>query len=308
MAELIGVVWQRIGLEHGVASPVIAVGGAFVNHTPPWLKDFAVAHFGSQDKHVLLCGIGFTLVLLSIAAGVLARWRLRWGLALVGLLGFVAVVAVLTRPNAWPIDAVPTLLGLAVGLASLRRLLTVRRVTADGAGRRTFLLSALAIGAVAVVSGGVSRLFTAAKDVEASRASIKLPVPAEPLGPIPGGVSLPVPGITPYRTSSSSFYRVDTALSLPQLPADKWQLKVHGMVDHELTMSFDDLLAKPLVERAITLTCVSNEVGGDLLGNARLARLPDEGPAEPGQAEQRRRHGALDKRGWHDHLDTRWPS
>jgi DMSO/TMAO reductase YedYZ molybdopterin-dependent catalytic subunit len=268
VAELIAVVWQRTGLEHGVASPVIAVGGAFVNHTPPWLKDFAVEHFGSQDKHVLLSGIGFALVLLSIAAGGLARRRLRWGLALVGLLGFVAVAAVLTRPNAWPVDAVPTLLGLAVGLTALTRLLTVHSAKADGTGRRRFLISALAIGGVAIVSGGVSRLFTAAKDVEASRASIKLPVPAEPLGPIPGAVTLPVTGITPFRTSSSSFYRVDTALSLPQLPADKWQLKVHGMVDHELSMDFDQLLAKPLVERAITLTCVSNEVGGDLMGNA----------------------------------------
>ncbi len=119
------------------------------------------------------------------------------------------------------------------------------------------------------LTGAGSRLLgTAAKDVAASRRAVRLPTPAEPLGAVPGGVSLPVPGLTPFRTGNSSFYRVDTALSVPQLTTRAWRLRVHGMVDHELSLSFDELLAQPLVERLITLTCVSNEVGGNLIGNA----------------------------------------
>jgi DMSO/TMAO reductase YedYZ molybdopterin-dependent catalytic subunit len=270
VAEALAVLWQRTGLQHGVSSPVLAVGGLFINHTPGWLKDFAVVHFGSHDKQVLLGGIGFTLFVLSLLAGLVARVRLVLGLAVVAVLGLVAVGAVVTRPGSAPVDAVPTLVGLAVGFVVLRTLVaTYGGGSAHGWSRRSFLIAAGATGAVAVVTGGGSRLLqNGAKDVQASRAAVRLPVPAEPLGPIPGSVTLPVKGISPWRTSNQKFYRVDTALALPQLTTDAWKLKVHGMVGKELELDFADLIGKPLVERAITLTCVSNEVGGDLLGNA----------------------------------------
>lgn len=276
VAEAFAGLWQRAGLEHGVSSPVLAVGGAFVNHTPPWLKDFAVTHFGSHDKQVLLAGIGVTLAVLSLFAGVAARVRASAGIAVVGVLGVVAVGAVLTRPAAWALDAVPTLLGVLTGAAALWAMIVPRRgATAGGWSRRSFLVAAGSSAAVAVVTGGASRLLRlGASDVEASRSAIRLPDPAEPLGAIPGAVSLPVQGITPYRTSNKTFYRVDTALSVPRLRAEDWRLKVHGMVDHEVTLDFETLLAKPLVERAITLTCVSNEVGGSLMGNAVWLGFP----------------------------------
>jgi DMSO/TMAO reductase YedYZ molybdopterin-dependent catalytic subunit len=269
VAELLAVLWPRLGLERGTASPVLAVGSAFVNHTPPWLKDFAVQHFGRQDKHVLLSGIGVALVVLSVVAGVLARWR-RWaGSVAVAVLGLVALSAVLTRPGAWPLDAVPTLLGLVAGFLVLHRLVSTSWTAGAGASRRQFLATAGVVAGAAVLTGAGSRLLgTAAKDVEASRKAVRLPTPAEPLGVVPGGVSLPVPGVTPFRTSNARFYRVDTALSVPQLTTDAWRLRVHGMVDHEVSLTFDDLLRQPLVERFITLTCVSNEVGGNLMGNA----------------------------------------
>jgi DMSO/TMAO reductase YedYZ molybdopterin-dependent catalytic subunit len=270
LAEALSTVWSRTGLQHGVASPVLAVGGTFVDHTPGWLKDFAITHFGSHDKQALLSGIGLTLVLLSVVAGLVARRRTEAGLAVVGVLGLVAAYAVLTRPNSWPLDVVPTVVGIAAGLWVLRALvMTYGGGSASGWSRRRFLVAAGATAAIAAVTGGGSRLLrTGSADVAASRKAVRLPTPAEPLGPIPGAVMLPVPGITPYKTSNEKFYRVDTALSLPQLRAEDWRLRVHGMVGHEVHLDFNDLLSKPLVERAITLTCVSNEVGGKLLGNA----------------------------------------
>jgi DMSO/TMAO reductase YedYZ molybdopterin-dependent catalytic subunit len=268
VAELLATVWQRAGLERGVCSPVLAVGGTFVDHTPGWLKDFAVRHFGSNDKHVLLAGIGVTLVVLSVLAGLVARRYVAAGMGLVGLLALVATGCVLTRPMAGLVDAVPTLAGLGVGAAALLGL-SGSTPEHDGPGRRTFLIGSGAVAALALTAGTASRVFrTGAADVEASRAAVTLPPPAEPLAAIPGSVSLPVPGITPWRTPSRSFYRVDTALALPALRAEDWRLRVHGLVARPLTLDYRDLLTKPLVERAITLTCVSNEVGGQLLGNA----------------------------------------
>jgi DMSO/TMAO reductase YedYZ molybdopterin-dependent catalytic subunit len=270
VAELLAALWQRIGLEHGLASPILAVGGAFVDHTPPWLKDFAVTHFGSHDKTVLLAGIGVTLAALSIIAGVVGRVRAALGVLVVAVLGLVAVGAVLTRPFSWPVDVVPTLAGVVLGAVALRVMILPRPgISSPGWTRRGFLIAAGTSATIAVLTEGGSRLLRlGAVDVDASRRAVRLPDPAEPLGPIPGSVSLPVQGITPWRTSGRGFYRVDTALSVPRLRAEDWRLKVHGMVDHEISLDFGDLLAKPLAERAITLTCVSNEVGGSLSGNA----------------------------------------
>jgi DMSO/TMAO reductase YedYZ molybdopterin-dependent catalytic subunit len=91
---------------------------------------------------------------------------------------------------------------------------------------------------------------------------------------VPAGATLDVDGLTPYLTSNRSFYRVDTALRVPDVPIDGYTLRVHGMVDRELTLSFEDLLSRPLVERRITLTCVSNPVGGPYVGNATWIGVP----------------------------------
>lgn len=267
-AELLAALLDVAGLGSGHGRPVLAVGEAFVDRTPAWLKDLAIATFGGHDKQVLLVGIGVVLALLAAGAGVLARWRWTAGGALVLVLGAVAVAAVVTRPSASAIDALPTVVGTVAGVATLRALVG-RSTTADGAvSRRAFLKGAGAAGAVAVVSGAASRVVGgSAQTAATSRAAVRLPEPVERVTVAPG-VQLPVDGITPWRTDARSFYRVDTALSVPQVATGEWSLRVHGLVDRELTLTYDELLAKPLVERAITLTCVSNEVGGKLAGNA----------------------------------------
>ncbi len=269
VAELLAAAMLVAGIGGGQGSPVLGVGDAFVDRTPGPLKDFAVRTFGQNDKLVLLISIAVVLGVLALVAGLLAGRRLPVGLAVVVLLGVVASVAVATRPSASPLDVLPTVIGTVLGLLTLRWLLArASPVAGEGWTRRSFLAGAGAAGAVAVAGAGGSRLLqTGLADAQSSRAAVVLPQPVERVS-VPPGVQLPVSGITPWRTDPRRFYRVDTALRLPQIRTPDWQLRVHGLVARELTIGYDELLAKPLVERAITLTCVSNEVGGNLIGNA----------------------------------------
>ena len=143
----------------------------------------------------------------------------------------------------------------------------------SGFDRRGFLQAAVAVGAVAAVGGGVRQAFggsTAASE----RAAIKLPSAGSASPALVRGTSLDVPGISPFLTPNKDFYRVDTALSVPDVPIDGYTLRIHGMVDHELHLTYQDLLRRRLVERRITLTCVSNPVGGKYLGNAVWLGVP----------------------------------
>ncbi len=139
--------------------------------------------------------------------------------------------------------------------------------------RRAFLKAAVAVSAVAGAGGLISRQYGGAA-AAASRADITIPRPTTPAPPLPSGASLDVPGITPYLTGNKDFYRVDTALRVPDVPVDGWTLRIHGMVDKELNLTYEDLLSRRLVEDRITLTCVSNPVGGEYLGNATWIGVP----------------------------------
>jgi DMSO/TMAO reductase YedYZ molybdopterin-dependent catalytic subunit len=140
---------------------------------------------------------------------------------------------------------------------------------AAGAGRRRFLMSVAVAAGVAAVSGLSGRLLTSRRAVTAARAAVTLPPPAGPAPVVPPTADLGIPGLSSYVSANSGFYRIDTALYAPQVDPATWQLRIHGMVRNPITVSFADLLARPLVERYVTLACVSNEVGGDLIGNAR---------------------------------------
>ena len=150
--------------------------------------------------------------------------------------------------------------------------LTGERVP-TGFDRRAFLQAAGAIAAVGAIGGATARLGGQGA-ATTSRAAISLPKPVVPLAPPPSGVTFEVPGLTPYLSRNADFYRVDTALQVPDVPLEAYTLRIHGMVDRPLELSFADLLARPLVERRITLTCVSNPVGGDLMGNATWLGIP----------------------------------
>ncbi|WP_067464051.1 molybdopterin-dependent oxidoreductase [Nocardia amamiensis] len=136
--------------------------------------------------------------------------------------------------------------------------------------RRQVLQGLLVAGGLAVVTGVGGRLLgLRRRDVSGERAAVQLPEPTAPAAPVPPGADLRIPGLTPYVTSNDDFYRIDTALIVPQVSKDDWSLRIHGMVDREIRLSWADLAHRPVEERMITLACVSNPVGGDLIGNAR---------------------------------------
>lgn len=139
--------------------------------------------------------------------------------------------------------------------------------------RRALLKAALAVSAIAAAGGVVSRVY-GGNDAAASRLAVELPKAASPASAIPKGSELGVEGITPYLTSNADFYRVDNALQVPAVPIEGYTLRIHGMVEKEIELTYQDLLDRNLVEERITLTCVSNPVGGDYLGNATWLGVP----------------------------------
>ncbi|MGZ4478334.1 MAG: molybdopterin-dependent oxidoreductase, partial [Nocardioidaceae bacterium] len=143
----------------------------------------------------------------------------------------------------------------------------------SGVDRRAFLKAALAVSAVAAAGEVVTRTF-GVNDAAASRAAVRLPGAAVPAGTVPQGAELGVAGLTPYLTTNRDFYRVDTALEVPAVPIEGWSLRIHGLVDREIELTYTDLLKRRLVEERVTLTCVSNPVGGGYLGNAAWLGVP----------------------------------
>ena len=266
LATLAASVLTAVGQSSGQPAPIAAVGGAFIDRTPPWLKDFAVTTFGTNDKRALLVGTVLVLALACAAIGVLASRRLVTGLVAFAVVGVVGAAAVLSRPGAGPADVLPTILGTAAGLWFLSRAATPS-TSAPGAanpGRRWLIGGA--VGAVAAYAGSLLGGGSAAATV--SRDALKsTPLKGTKLA-IPAGADLRLPGLTPYIVPNADFYRIDTAIVVPRIDAGEWKLKVTGMVEREIEIDWKTLQDKQMQEALVTLTCVSNEVGGDLVGNA----------------------------------------
>lgn len=283
----------------GVTSPLFAVANRAVDAAPRPVKEWAIETFGTADKPVLVGGVVATVAGLAVLAGVVGVRRPRAAAGLFLALSAVAAAAVVTD-RAASASAVVRLLPLAAlvatGLAGLLGMLrALRPLPSTGGGgaafpagttapaaadglppsfdRRAFLLTAAAV-AGAAAAGGLTARALGGSEASAARAGLAVPVPDSAAPALNPAVRLEVPGITPYLTPNRDFYRVDTALRVPDVPLDTWRLRVFGMVDQELELSFEDLLERRLVERRITLTCVSNPVGGEYLGNATWIGVP----------------------------------
>ncbi|MEV4759789.1 sulfite oxidase [Micromonospora sp. NPDC049559] len=288
------------------SAPLVAVGGVVVDTVPEPLKRFAIDLFGVHDKTALLTGTAVLLAAFAALVGALAVRRLAVGLAGIGLFAAVGVAAALTRPAAGPAAALPALVGAALAAGLLWALTTGplenprRPETARGSGaggvpaagrdaedqvarfaaeeydqeRRRFLTGAAVALAAAAVSGFAGRSLATRRGVAQARAAVTLPAPVSAAAPVPAGGEPTVPGLSAYLTPNPVFYRIDTALTVPQVDPDDWQLRIHGRVREPVTIDFAELLRRPMIERDITLTCVSNEVGGDLVGNARWLGTP----------------------------------
>ena len=264
-------------LWNPASSPVLAVGSTVINLTPTPVKVWAVRELGTADKPVLVGSVLVTTLLLAGVAGLLARRRFGLGAALLLLLVAAAGAAALFQPAAAPQDAVPALATGLVGLFVLDRLVRgggAPWAPARGAtspSRRGFLLGSGAVAVLSIAAAGAGVLVTRARN---RIADLVLPRAADQLAPLPTGLEQRHDGISSFQTNRSDFYRVDTNLSAPIVDVDSWRLVVDGDVENTLRLSFDDLTRMRVVEHDITLTCVSNEVGGGLVGSARWLGVP----------------------------------
>ncbi len=271
----------------GVTGPVLSLGNRAVDWAPRPAKEFAIETFGAADKPVL---IGSVLIVVGLLALALGWWGTRRPLAAVlgcAVLVSIAGGAMLTDraasagpgPRLLPVAAM-ALAGVA-GLAVMLRTVAApekrsgsseRSMSESGSidhiDRRAFVMAASAVAASGAVGGVVARTLGGPAAV-GSREALVLPSPGTTAPALPEGVTFEdVKGLTPYLTENADFYRVDTALDVPDVPLDGYRLRIHGMVDNPLDVSFQDLLERELVSKRVTLTCVSNPVGGDYVGNA----------------------------------------
>src|SRR5918992_918202 len=304
VGELLG------GILPGAPSPIAAVGALIIERQPPGAKDLMVALFGESDKAAFEVIIAGASIILGAILGVVALrwlWVAQAGFVAFGVLGFVAA---LDDPLVTSFLAGGTLVAaIAAGLITLRALLPMARPTTapttaaseaglsasrpgiawpqddapgsteppgatkpSSATRRRFLvLSGSAFG-LAVVSAVGGRYLAARRPSPVATAP--LPPASEMVPTPPAGAAFDVPGLTPLVVPNDDFYRIDTQLTTPHVDADTWRLRVHGMVEREVELTYEQLVAMPLVERYVTIACVSNEVGGDLVGNAKWTGVP----------------------------------
>ncbi|WP_354351764.1 molybdopterin-dependent oxidoreductase [Pseudarthrobacter sp. PvP090] len=297
------------GLVSPSLSPVTAVGGAVIDAVPPGVKDWAISLFGTADKTALLGGMGLLIAALAALSGIVELRRRFAGVAVIAVFGAAGLAAVLGRSELTGNAIAAPLLAAAVGMILLRWL--IRRLgewqtdagsnagpdagsnTGPDAGpdagpppggtdpaaqppsRRRFLQALGGTAAAAAAAGVLAATFRgAAAVVNEVRSKLTLPVPASPAPPIPAGAEVRLDGVGPLVTPNKDFYRIDTALRVPVVDPGQWTLKVTGRVEKEISLDFAALLAKPLIERHVTIACVSNEVGGDLIGNARWLGWP----------------------------------
>ncbi|TFV86485.1 molybdopterin-binding oxidoreductase [Blastococcus sp. CT_GayMR16] len=297
------------GVVGPASSPVVAVGDAAITLTPEWLKQFAISTFGANDKVALVAGTLMVIALYALAVGLLGLRSPRLGVLGIALFGGIGAVAALTRPEGGPLAALPSVAGAAAGAVALLALLAplTRPATSTAEPARNgppgdervidrmrgmlgsvdrkgtaidrrgfFLTSGVALGAAAVAGGG-ARLLQRRFAVAQARDDLVLPVPASRAPALPAGADLAetIDGVTPLFSANRDFYRVDTAIVVPQVRPADYRLSLTGMFDSARSFTLADLYGRAdLIERDITLTCVSNEVGGTLAGTARWIGVP----------------------------------
>ena len=247
-------------------SPVLAVGETVIELTPGAVAEGAIDAVGRADKPLLVTGVVVGLLGLSALAGVLMLRRRGASLLLFAVLPVVALVAGLARPDARPADVLPPAIGGVAGMVLALWLVPTAARTGESASRRRLLVNVGAALAGAAVLGGLSRLAgRGRRTVEEARRAVSLGLrpPSQP-----PGVDLGVDGVAPWLTPNQTFYRIDTSLAPPLLEPSDWELRIHGLVERELRLTYADLVERGLQTSWVTLCCVSNEIGGELLGNA----------------------------------------
>lgn len=288
-------------------SLVTAVGDQFIDRFAASLKDLAIRLFGTNDKIALIVGIVLLSLALGAVFGLVARRRFWVAVAGLVFFGGVGLWSGLQDPlgdtaTAWT----SVVVAVAVGIATLWLLLRIAPRTTVSAGtpgidaghldddntdrisvedprrphvaRRAFLGWSGAVGTWAALAAAGAHGLRTRSTVEGERVTLDLPQPVRST-PVPRTQpaaieELVASGLSPYTVPNDNFYRIDTALIVPQVEVESWRLRVDGMVDRPYELTHDELLDMDLVEVPVTLACVSNEVGGDLIGNATWLGAP----------------------------------
>jgi DMSO/TMAO reductase YedYZ molybdopterin-dependent catalytic subunit len=286
------------GLLPGAGSPILGVGRLVIDLQPPGAKDLVVSLFGTADKLALQVVIVAVALAIGAALGILARTRPGVATALLAAFAGIGWFAAIRDPETTPaLAAGAALAEVVVGSFVLTRLvpwagaypgaqpaLTGAEPARDEPGRasghsasmpdwtrRSLLLRGGAVVVASVAAGAVGRALLEGR--RSRVATETLPTPAKTVD-LPGGSSLDVDGITPIVVPNDDFYRIDTALLVPDVDVSSWRLRVTGLVEREVELTFDELAQLPLVEQYVTIACVSNEVGGGLVGNAKWTGVP----------------------------------
>ncbi|MFP5342680.1 MAG: molybdopterin-dependent oxidoreductase [Candidatus Limnocylindria bacterium] len=276
-AVALGVSELLAGILPGATSLVAAVGQVVIDLQPPGAKDVVVALFGTNDKVALELFVAALAVAIGAVLGAIARRAYRVaaiGFAAFGAIGFAAALG---DPLASPaMVAVGVVLAIAAGLQVLARLLArldrPAAATMPSPERRGFLIRSAGLGIGAVLAGiGGRTLLDQARTAPGPSAGPAIP-PASDVVADPTAaqdLSPTIDGLTPIVMPNDRFYRIDTALLIPRVDPLSWSLRIHGLVDRETTLTFDELVGLPLFDQYVTIACVSNEVGGNLVGNAK---------------------------------------
>ncbi|MCI0158614.1 molybdopterin-dependent oxidoreductase [Leifsonia shinshuensis] len=271
---------SAIGVQDG--SPILVVGSLVIDLTPAWLKNAVIGVFGTGDKTFLIVSLAVVLVVGGGLAGWVELRRPPLGRVLIGVGGVVGAFAAITRSGGGIVDVLPSALAALVGILFLGWLIGLlrgtepTRVAPNGAvSRRRFVTAATGTALGGILAAVVGQVIASGyRAAAAARAAFHLPKPAVTAPPVPAGASFDIAGLSPIVTPNADFYRIDTALQIPGIQPQDWRLKITGMVETEVELTFAQLLALPLEESITTLTCVSNEVGGDLISNALWLGYP----------------------------------
>jgi DMSO/TMAO reductase YedYZ molybdopterin-dependent catalytic subunit len=276
VAVAMGLTELFAGLSDALPSAISAIGSYVIDVSPKWLKTFAISTFGTADKAVLAISIFFVVLLIGWFLGKASTtksWPIVSGFAVAGAIG---IAAQMTQPgvNA-ALAIVATILAMGLGIGTwygIKVWSDPQRMDADAndvpnIARRRLLLGLAGAATVTVVTIGIGRGKIRGR-AEAQRAALVLPEPVEIALDPTSANDFDLSGLTPIVVGNATFYRIDTALVVPTIDPEEWTLTIKGMVDREIVLTYDEIASMPLVEKYATLSCVSNEVGDRLVGNA----------------------------------------
>jgi DMSO/TMAO reductase YedYZ molybdopterin-dependent catalytic subunit len=271
------------GILPGAPSVILEIGSFLISLQPPGAKQVVVDLFGTADKLALNVAIVIGALVLAAGLGILARYHRSWTTAGFTAIAALGLLASLRDPL---VDGLLALLAAVIGVAVAYNVIgwLLRLATPSGTaempdwGRRRFIGTSVGVAALAVAGGGIGRVLLDTR-AESAPAAGSIPPAADPVARLTAAELSPDPGVTidglsPIVVGNRDFYRIDTNLFVPRIDAATWTLSVDGMVDHPFQLTYSELLAMEMHEQYVTIACVSNEVGGDLVGNALWKGVP----------------------------------